>query len=289
MPTLHDQLTSTGDVIAGAITGVLSRFCIAPLDVVKIKLQVPYGVTKTYAYKSTFTLMKDIYLKEGFTYLWNGNLAAEYLWCVYSAVQFTTVNYFKKLQLFHSSSYNTFLGGSMSALCSTLVSYPFDLARTRMAAQSAHRTYNHVYKLLFSVYRESNIRGLYSGILPTLIQICPYSGINFTLYEYFVTHWKISSPISGSLYGFMSGTIAKICVYPLDTIKKHFQIRTMFKETQDKSCLQLIKYMYIKNGLKAFYAGIIPSLLKSGISTSLCFGIYEYLYSFLVNHNLYCR
>jgi solute carrier family 25 thiamine pyrophosphate transporter 19 len=63
-------------VLAGGIAGLISRFCIAPLDVVKIRLQLQIhslsdpishqGVTGP-VYKGTLSTMRAIVKQEGIT------------------------------------------------------------------------------------------------------------------------------------------------------------------------------------------------------------------------------
>jgi solute carrier family 25 (mitochondrial thiamine pyrophosphate transporter), member 19 len=42
------------------------------------------------------------------------------------------------------------------------------------------------------VYKE-NVRGLYRGLLPTLIQIAPQTGFQFAFYSLFSSVWKLVS------------------------------------------------------------------------------------------------
>lgn len=148
---------------ANPFSTAISRFFVAPFDVIKIKyfctatqssdsrMQVQYGHYGQRVYSSIGSVLKDIYRKEGLTYFWkyslllfvhssaSGNMAAEYMYCLYSSVQFLVVHHIRDLHLSKSESLNIFYGGCVSGVCSTLVSYPFDLARTRMAAQQAHK------------------------------------------------------------------------------------------------------------------------------------------------------
>ncbi|KAG0087368.1 mitochondrial thiamine pyrophosphate transporter [Podila epicladia] len=104
-------LTKAETVFCGSTAGVVSRFVIAPLDVVKIRLQVQtqrkdlasilrrksgqdtvYDV-KTRAvqlpkYRGMFSGMATIAREEGIKGLWKGNMAAEYLYLTYGGIQF---------------------------------------------------------------------------------------------------------------------------------------------------------------------------------------------------------
>lgn len=73
---LKDEGTKRQVVLAGGIAGLISRFCIAPLDVVKIRLQLQihslsdaashHGVNGP-VYKGTLSTMRSIMKHEGIT------------------------------------------------------------------------------------------------------------------------------------------------------------------------------------------------------------------------------
>lgn len=73
---LKDEGTKRQVVLAGGIAGLISRFCIAPLDVVKIRLQLqihslsdPFAhqMTNGPVYKGTLSTMQAIVRHEGIT------------------------------------------------------------------------------------------------------------------------------------------------------------------------------------------------------------------------------
>jgi solute carrier family 25 thiamine pyrophosphate transporter 19 len=73
---LKDEGTKRQVVLAGGIAGLISRFCIAPLDVVKIRLQLQIHslsdpLTRHLAngpvYKGTLSTMQAIVKHEGIT------------------------------------------------------------------------------------------------------------------------------------------------------------------------------------------------------------------------------
>ncbi|KAF9376170.1 mitochondrial thiamine pyrophosphate transporter [Podila verticillata] len=104
-------LTKIETVFCGSTAGVVSRFVIAPLDVVKIRLQVQTqrkdlasilrrkSGQNTYdgnlrttqrlpKYHGMLSGMATIAREEGIRGLWKGNMAAEYLYLTYGGIQF---------------------------------------------------------------------------------------------------------------------------------------------------------------------------------------------------------
>lgn len=73
---LKDEGTKRQVVLAGGAAGLISRFCIAPLDVVKIRLQlqihslsdpISHRTVVGPVYKGTLSTMRDIVMQEGIT------------------------------------------------------------------------------------------------------------------------------------------------------------------------------------------------------------------------------
>ena len=71
---------------------------IAPLDVIKIRLQLqihslsdPFSVrnVKGPVYKGTLGTLKQILREEGLTGLWKGNIPAELMYLTYGSAQFS--------------------------------------------------------------------------------------------------------------------------------------------------------------------------------------------------------
>lgn len=121
--------------IAGGIAGLISRFIIAPLDVIKIRLQLQ--TTRSPRIGSAVHAARNIVAREGLSALWKGNIPAELLYVSYSMVQF--VAYREAHVLLERTNvppaYRSGLAGASAGMCATLTTYPLDLLRTRFAAQ----------------------------------------------------------------------------------------------------------------------------------------------------------
>src|SRR2546423_4550240 len=128
--------------IAGGLAGLTSRFVIAPLDVIKIRLQLQSRPRSTY--HSAIHAGRTIVAQEGLTALWKGNIPAELLYVSYSMVQFVA---YRETHVFlekadYPKHYRSFLAGASAGMCATIVTYPLDLLRTRFAAQGTSKVYS---------------------------------------------------------------------------------------------------------------------------------------------------
>ncbi|KAK6342901.1 mitochondrial thiamine pyrophosphate transporter [Orbilia javanica] len=203
-------------IIAGAVAGVVSRFCIAPLDVVKIRLQlqpqllsqtsptITYNTPAAAAaaaragtiYNGIYGTMKTIVKEEGVTALWKGNIPAELLYLTYGAAQFFI---YAQIQTLLSTSpitshlpttvINTCSGGIAGGLA-TSVTYPLDLLRTRFAASKGSSgggdkrgVYSSIRGAIAGIYKDEGIPGFYRGGAAAVLQIVPYMGLFFGSYE----------------------------------------------------------------------------------------------------------
>jgi hypothetical protein len=138
--------------IAGGLAGLTSRFVIAPLDVIKIRLQLQSQSSTTY--RGALHAGKTILAQEGLTALWKGNIPAELLYVSYSMVQFVTYREVHVLleQTHFPNRYRSFVAGASAGTCASLVTYPLDLLRTRFAAQGTEKVFSFVASLIIGIF-----------------------------------------------------------------------------------------------------------------------------------------
>lgn len=66
----------------------------------------------------------------------------------------------------------------------TLVTYPFDLVRTRMALQAHHpEIYGTMRGTIRHIAGAEGLTGFYKGIGPSLAQVIPYMGLSFYFHD----------------------------------------------------------------------------------------------------------
>ncbi len=169
------------EVVAGGVSGAASRMVIAPLDVIKIRLQLESSPRqKIPIFLGMWSMFKSVYQEEGLISLYRGNCAATSLWVVYVATQFSIYGAMSRsleaLGAGNSKSLNRFVSGGVAGAGATVVSYPLDILRTAFAAQGIPRRFETMRGLVAFVLSSKGIRGLYAGISPALAQIIPQVG-----------------------------------------------------------------------------------------------------------------
>jgi solute carrier family 25 (mitochondrial thiamine pyrophosphate transporter), member 19 len=240
---MNEQLET---IICGGTAGLVSRFFIAPLDVLKIRLQL-----------ASNTSFKKIVQEEGIRGLWKGNASAELLYVTYSATQFLAYTELKHL--------NPFVAGASAGAIATTVTYPFDLFRTRFAARKAR---GGLYRAFTTLIKDEGFRGMYRGLGASIVQIVPYMGLLFGTYE------PIKQHTNSAIAGAAAGALSKTGVFPLDVIRKRMQVQGptldqyVPKISQYDSALHCVRQIWLKEGIVGFYRGLTISLIKSAPSSA---------------------
>ncbi|KAJ6319088.1 hypothetical protein OIU76_014428 [Salix suchowensis] len=309
------------DSSAGAIAGGISRTVTSPLDVIKIRFQVQLEPTSSWdlvrrnmtapsKYTGMLQATKDIFREEGLPGFWRGNVPALLMVMPYTAIQFAVLH---KLKTFaagsskaedhiHLSPYLSYISGALAGCTATVGSYPFDLLRTILASQGEPKVYPTMRSAFVDITRTSGFRGLYAGLSPTLVEIVPYAGLQFGMYDTF-KRWTMAwnhhrssttsftstddSLSSFQLFvcGLAAGTCAKLVCHPLDVVKKRFQIEGLQRHPRYgarvehhayKNMVDALRRILQVEGWAGLYKGIVPSTVKAAPAGAITFLAYEF-------------
>jgi hypothetical protein len=131
------------------------------------------------------------------------------------------------------------------------------------------------------VWQAQGVSGFFAGSGPALYGIVPYMGLNFVIYESLVGHDKTLAQAGAA--GAISGGVSKFVVYPLDTVKKRLQVQAFYDETltKYKGIIDCFVRIIRDEGASSLYRGLIPSVLKNTIATSLSFALYTHTMNLL--------
>ena len=245
--------------------------------------------------------VKSLLREEGIVAMWRGNAPAFALWTSFAAIQFPVHQFVRDDVLAGRANKDvaSFLGGAAGGLAATIATYPFDFLRTRYAFQGIPKIYASYYHLITSTYASEGVAGFYRGVTPTAISIMPVIGFTFSFYDVLLRSLKAAagtidakSDSATSILGHMpslfagtlAGAAAKFLVYPLDTVKKRFQVQGVARHasygpsvpayTSIRSCLST---MIATEGFLSLYKGLATSMLKVGVSSGITLFVYEVL------------
>ncbi|XP_031114119.1 mitochondrial adenine nucleotide transporter ADNT1-like [Ipomoea triloba] len=309
-PTSHALLSISKSLVAGGVAGGVSRTAVAPLERLKILLQVqnPHNIK----YNGTVQGLKYIWKTEGFRGLFKGNGTNCARIVPNSAVKFFSYEQASKgiLWLYREQTGNEDaqltpllrLGaGACAGIIAMSATYPMDMVRGRITVQTENSPYQYrgMFHALSTVLRNEGPRALYKGWLPSVIGVIPYVGLNFAVYES-LKDWLIKSKPLGLVEdselsvvtrlacGAAAGTIGQTVAYPLDVIRRRMQMvgwkdgaSIVTGEGKSKAPLEYtgmidafrktVRY----EGVRALYKGLVPNSVKVVPSIAIAFVTYE--------------
>ncbi|VDK86917.1 unnamed protein product [Litomosoides sigmodontis] len=300
------ELTSVEYSEAGFITGVATRFLIQPLDVLKIRFQVQreptFGETKG-RYRGIFQACSRIYRDEGLVAFWKGHVPAQGLSAIYGIVQFASFEFlteqatryprmFPQLILTaiqkkwvkianENRRVTDIICGALAGCGATASSLPFDVVRTRLIIQDQHKVYSGTLHAMIFIWNSEGFHGFFRGITPSLIQIAPFIGLQFSLYNAFSTSWRRLPNYLESFgplcCGALAGVLSKTVVYPLDVVRHRLQAHgfSRFNNLPWYSMYSVIAAILTEEKVTGLFKGLCPSQLKAACSSGLAFMFYE--------------
>jgi solute carrier family 25 (mitochondrial thiamine pyrophosphate transporter), member 19 len=292
-------------ILAGGIAGLVSRFCIAPLDVVKIRLQLQtHSLSDPFShhgingpiYKGTLSTLKAIVRQEGITGLWKGNIPAELLYVCYGGIQFTTYRSVTELQARLPRrlppAVESFISGASAGAVATAATYPLDLLRTRFAAQGNEKVYTSLLASIRDIARHEGPRGFFQGLSASVGQIVPYMGLFFASYEslrLLLASLELPFGSGDATAGILASTLSKTGVFPLDLARKRLQVqgptRTRYIHRnipEYRGVFHTLRTITKKEGFRGMYRGLTVSLVKAAPASAVTMWTYERALQFMM-------
>ncbi|CAI9785959.1 unnamed protein product [Fraxinus pennsylvanica] len=309
-PTKYQVYNVGKSLIAGGVAGGVSRTAVAPLERLKILLQVqnPHNIK----YNGTVQGLKYIWRTEGFRGLFKGNGTNCARIVPNSAVKFFSYEQASKgiLYLYQQQSGNDDaqltpllrLGaGACAGIIAMSATYPMDMVRGRLTVQTENSPYQYrgISHALSTVLRQEGFRGLYKGWLPSVIGVVPYVGLNFAVYES-LKDWLIKSKPFGLVddndlgivtrlaCGAAAGTVGQTVAYPLDVIRRRMQMvgwanasSIVAGDGRNRAPLEYtgmidaFRKTVRHEGFRALYKGLVPNSVKVVPSIAIAFVTYE--------------
>jgi solute carrier family 25 (adenine nucleotide translocator) protein 4/5/6/31 len=186
------------DAVAGACAGASSRTIMAPVERVKLLLQLQGsldaakatstigGVGSSNTRKSAWAVTAEVYKTQGLLAFWRGNLPNVLRVSGTAAINMTCMDYYKKVAVApwlehnlvqrHSTTTEqierkrrlttSFVSGGLAGATGTTILYPIEFLRTRLAMDTGTaetRKYKGMSDVLKSIVRSDGILGIYQG------------------------------------------------------------------------------------------------------------------------------
>jgi len=282
------------DFIAGGIAAAISKTTVAPIERVKLLLQVQHTskqITEAQRYKGMVDCFTRIPKEQGFLSFWRGNLANVIRYFPTQALNFAFKDKYKQIflggvkkdQFWRYFAGNLASGGAAGATSLCFV-YPLDYARTRLAADvgsGGSRQYTGLVNCLTSTFKSDGIVGLYRGFGVSVQGIIIYRASYFGFFDTakgmlpdpkntpLVITWAIAQTVT---------TFAGIISYPLDTVRRRMMMQSGRKgaDIMYKSTIDCWRKVHSQEGTGAFFKGAFSNVLR-GTGGALVLVLYDEL------------
>lgn len=296
--TSHNIRGLISNAGAGAAAGAIAATFVCPLDVIKTRLQV-HGLPPAQKGSVIVTSLQNIVRTEGFRGLYRGLsptiLALLPNWAVY----FTCYEQIKGLLRSHEGCNElTTIGNIIAAAgaggATAISTNPLWVVKTRLQTQGMRPNvvpYKSVLSALTRITHEEGLRGLYSGILPSLagvshvaIQFPAYEKIKLYMAKKDNTTVDKLNPGSVAIASSISKVTASVMTYPHEVIRSRLQEQGQAKNSsgvQYAGVIDCTKKVFHKEGIKGFYRGCATNLLRTTPSAVITFTSYEMIHRFL--------
>lgn len=268
-----------GDLITGSTPGIVGAFCNTyvghPFDTIRVRMQ-----NISTPHKTTMDCFKSTIMNEGYKGLFKGSTSSLCASMAENSVVFG-VNEVIKRKFYNSGTKTSLpLGqdmmvGSISGFAATIAACPLETIKCNMQVNSSNCITKH--RSMIRIYRDLKFSGLYNGFSASCTRNIPYYLLFFPLYSRYI---KLISHVTNrqrhnqnifdyALAGGLSGATTWSIVYPFDVIKCNQQI---YQKKIDM--LSMSKLLYKTNGIKSFYAGFYPTIIRAFFAnSSLLFGV----------------
>ncbi|KAI9157192.1 hypothetical protein LWI28_018231 [Acer negundo] len=301
----QSQIGTVSQLIAGGVAGALSKTCTAPLARLTILFQVQgmHNDAATMMKANIWREASRIISEEGFRAFWKGNLVTIAHRLPYSSVNFYAYENYKKLlhvipgvqSRGESMSANLcvdFVAGGLAGITAASATYPLDLVRTRLAAQTNVMYYRGIGHALQTICRDEGVLGLYKGLGATLLGVGPSIAISFSVYETLRSYWQLQRPHDSTVLvslacGSLSGIASSTATFPLDLVRRRKQLEGVGGRARvyTTGLFGIFKHIVRNEGFRGLYRGILPEYYKVVPGVGICFMTYETLKMLLADMN----
>lgn len=277
-----DATSFAKDFIAGGISAAISKTAVAPIERVKLLLQVQHAskqIAEDQRYKGIIDAFVRIPKEQGFLSLWRGNLANVIRYFPTQALNFAFKDKFKQLfldgvdkkkQFWRYFAGNLASGGAAGASSLCFV-YPLDFARTRLAADIGkgpnERQFKGLGDCLIKVFKSDGLIGLYRGFSVSVQGIIIYRAAYFGFFDTakgmlpdpkntpIVISWMIAQVVT---------TISGIISYPFDTVRRRMMMQSglAVNERMYKNTAHCWVTIARTEGPKAFFKGALSNVFR---------------------------
>jgi solute carrier family 25 carnitine/acylcarnitine transporter 20/29 len=295
LETKHSYKSELNKFIAGSIGGATGILTIHPLDTIKIRMQTFPGHQPSF-----YGVLRETVQRESARGLYKGLLSPVVgemaIACSipnhvsYILVMFGVYGIIKE-RMDDQHMGHIALSGAMTGMAISALVSPVELIKIRLQMNTDAVRSNKYVGLrgtISEVVKSHGVKGLFLGFWSTVIREVPLTATYFLSYEIAKRYFHVENPTfmsdvwSATISGGIAGTTAWVCAYPTDVLKSTIQAN----KHENLTITQGIKHIYRTRGLKGFYRGLTPTLVRAFPESAATFVAYEMILKLLNTVNV---
>ncbi|XP_069573416.1 calcium-binding mitochondrial carrier protein SCaMC-2-B-like isoform X3 [Brachyistius frenatus] len=271
-------------LVAGGGAGAVSRTCTAPLDRLKVLMQVHGSKRNSMRITGGFAQM----IREGgVRSLWRGNGINVIKIAPESAIKFMAYEQIKRLMGSNQVTLGIserLVAGSLAGAIAQSSIYPMEVLKTRLALRKTGQ-YSGIVHCAKHIFQKEGVAAFYKGYVPNMLGIIPYAGIDLAVYETLKNSWlqrfAKDSADPGVFVLLACGTTSSTCgqlsSYPLALVRTRMQGQASLEGGPQMTMTGLFRHIVRTEGFMGLYRGLAPNFMKVIPSVSISYVVYEHL------------
>ncbi|XP_026866055.1 calcium-binding mitochondrial carrier protein SCaMC-2-B isoform X2 [Electrophorus electricus] len=272
-------------LVAGGGAGAVSRTCTAPLDRLKVLMQVLASRSNTMCIAGGFSQM----IREGgVRSLWRGNGINVLKIAPESAIKFMAYEQIKRVIGSNQETLGILerlVAGSLAGVIAQSSIYPMEVLKTRLALGKTGQ-YSGIMDCGKRILQKEGLAAFYKGYIPNMLGIIPYAGIDLAVYETLKNSWlqrfATDSADPGVFVllacGTMSSTCGQLASYPLALVRTRMQAQAATLDGGPQMTMSgLFRHILRTEGATGLYRGLAPNFMKVIPAVSISYVVYENL------------
>jgi solute carrier family 25, member 38 len=308
---------NSSSFIGGATAGLVSSATLQPFEVIKTRMQTQNVLTTTTtttrtvsssssgSNSSTITTAKiqqggikftahannannvfstaiKVVQQQGFLALWSGVSASCIRTTCGAGLYFLVLDKMQKEMKQWTQKEGNNLTQFEKGMIATLLN-PITVVKTRLEYGGGPEYKRSVGKMLVDISRKEGMRGLFSGLAPTIMRDAPFSGLNLLLFmkarEFTATlaekQNREVSAYDTVLCGAFAGGFATFLTQPPDVLRTRLQIQ----RNLDRNIKPTVTFRTIlaERGIRGLYVGAVPRIARRTFQQAITWSLFEFV------------
>lgn len=194
-----------------------------------------------------------------------------------------------------------FLIGALSGASAQFVLYPLEVIKTRIAVSTSNEFQGGVWEVASEAYRTGGIREFYKGLVPNMVGMFLFRGMEVGLYTTCrksiirsrrdhlepgeaVEHSDLNV-METALLGTLASTVAQTATYPLNVVRTRMQTSGVNGRAVRCGMCNCFRELYAADGIRGLFRGLVPNYLKAAPASAITFVVFEHTQRVLLGYD----